>query len=62
MPIYNLIEWSNNYSKTSGGLWQYYGDEPADAIVNSELSKFKIIITVKSPADGNPKDVKITLP
>ena len=22
MPIYNLIEYSNNYSKTSGGLWQ----------------------------------------
>ena len=24
MPIYNLIEYSNNYSKTSGTLWQYY--------------------------------------
>ena len=23
MPIYNLIEYSDNYSKTSGGLWQY---------------------------------------
>ena len=27
--MYNLIEYSNNYSKTSGSLWQYYGDEPA---------------------------------
>ena len=24
MPIYNLIEYSHNYSKTSGNLWQYY--------------------------------------
>ena len=23
MPIYNLIEYSDNYSKTSGSLWQY---------------------------------------
>ena len=22
MPIYNLIEYSNNYSKTSGSLWR----------------------------------------
>ena len=52
MPIYNLIEYSNNYSKTSGSLWQYYRDEPAlndaDDIKNfhvddnnSALFKFK---------------------
>ena len=23
MPMYNLIEYSNNYTKTSGSLWQY---------------------------------------
>ena len=28
MPMYNLIEYSNNYSKTTWSLWQYYGDEP----------------------------------
>ena len=27
MPIYNLIEYSDNYSKTSGSLWQYNKDE-----------------------------------
>ena len=26
MPIYNLIEYGNNYSKTSGSLWQYCKD------------------------------------
>ena len=28
MPMYNLIEYSNAYSKTSDILWQYYKDEP----------------------------------
>ena len=26
MPMYNLIEYSDNYAKTPGSLWQYYGD------------------------------------
>ena len=29
MPMHNLIEYSNNYSKTSGSLWQYCKDIPA---------------------------------
>ena len=29
MPMYNLIEYSSAYSKTSGSFWQYYRDEPA---------------------------------
>ena len=29
MPVYNLIEYSDNYLKTSWSLWQYYRDEPA---------------------------------
>ena len=28
MSIYNLIEYSNNYSKTSGSLWQYCKEIP----------------------------------
>ena len=27
--MYNLIEYSKNYSKTSGSLWQYCRDIPA---------------------------------
>ena len=27
--MYNLIEYSDAYIKTSGSLWQYYRDEPA---------------------------------
>ena len=33
MPMYNLIEYSDNYPKTSGSLWQYCKDIPA---VNDE--------------------------
>ena len=28
MPMYNLIEYSNAYLKTSGSLWKYYRDKP----------------------------------
>ena len=28
MPIYNLLEYSKNYRKTTGSLWNYYRDEP----------------------------------
>ena len=28
MPMYNLIEYSKNYRKTTGSLWNYYRDEP----------------------------------
>ena len=36
MPMYNLIECSDNYSKTSGSLWQYYRDEPNYILTDSE--------------------------
>ena len=57
MPMYNLIENSDNYSKTSGSLWQYHRDEPAVAIENSESFKFKVKITAKTLAT-----VKIAVP
>ena len=30
MPMYNLIEYRDNYARTSGNLWQYYRDELND--------------------------------
>ena len=39
MPMYNLIEYSHNYSKTSGSLWKYHKDEPNDTLANSESFK-----------------------
>ena len=42
MPLYNLIMYSNNYSKTSGRLWQYYRDESNDNLADSESFKSKM--------------------
>ena len=28
MPMYNLLDYSKSYSKTTGSLWNYYRDEP----------------------------------
>ena len=60
MPMYNLIEYSDNYAKTTGSLWQYFRDEPDDDLEDSELFKSKIKITGKTPDDDNEKDVEIT--
>ena len=62
MPRYNLIEYSDNYSKTSESLWQYYKVDPNDNIADSKSFKFKVKITGKTPDDGNTKDVEIIVP
>ena len=59
MSMYNLIEYSDNYAKTSGSLWQYYRDKPDDDSTDSESFKSKIKITGKTRAAGNKKDVEI---
>ena len=61
MPMYNLIEYNDNYSKTSGSLWKCYKDDPSDNITQSESFKYKIKITGKTP-EAETKDVEITVP
>ena len=62
MPMYNLIEYSDNYSKTSGILWQYCRDEPAvydyGAITdfteaNAITDSFKIKEKITGQTDNN---------
>ena len=62
MPTYNLIEYSDNHSKKSGNLWQYYKDDPNDNLKDSESFKYKVKITGKTPDNGNAKDVEIIVP
>ena len=62
MPMYNLIEYSDNYSKTSGSLWQYYKDDPNNKLRDSESFISKVKITGKTPNNGNAKDVEIIVP
>ena len=55
MPIYNLLEYSKNYRKTIGSLYNYYRDELSDDddnnnkflnnVVNSNAFKYKNKIT-----------------
>ena len=55
MPMYNLLEYSKNYSKTSASLWNYYRDELTDEtndnscpnknVINSKSFKYKTSIT-----------------
>ena len=69
MLMYKLIEYSNNYSKTSGILRQYYTDEPVltdagaldDFPGNSTSFKFKQKITGSTENDGT-KAVQIMVP
>ena len=51
------MEYSDNYAKTSGSLWQYCRNEPNDSLTESESFKSKIKITRKIPAAGNEKNV-----
>ena len=62
MPMYNLIEYSDNYAKTSGSLWQYFRDKPNDNLADSESFKSRIKITGKTPNNDNEKDVEIMVP
>ena len=67
MPMYNLIEYSDNYSDTSGSLWQFKRDEianNADVTNDNNAPSFKC----KSSLIGNKGDdekknqVKIAVP
>ena len=71
MPMYNLIEYSDNYAKTTGSLWQYCKDIPAlnanDEITDftggntTDSFNFKAKITGRSEDNGT-KDVEIMVP
>ena len=71
MPMYNLIEYSNNYSKTSGSVCQYCKDIPAvnnnNAIVDFtdnnliDLFNFKVKMTCQT-GNGGTMNVEIIVP
>ena len=72
MPMYNLIEYSENYRKTIGSSWNYYRDEPnnsllndndpptfnykADPITNSASFKYKSSITGRALDNNDDND------
>ena len=67
MPVYNLIEYSDNYSDTSGSSWDFKRDE----IVNNEnvtndsnadSFKYKVNLIGNTENNGIRKGVKIAVP
>ena len=62
MPMYNLIEYSNDYLKTSESLWSFYRDETGEADNAAKTFKSKVNIIRKTPDNDNAKDVKIAVP
>ena len=70
MPMYNLIEYSDNYSDTSGNLWQFKRGEqnmnnrnpPNVTTTDSWSFKYKLSLIGKSTAANNNrvfKNIKI---
>ena len=72
MPMHNLIEYSDNYSKKSGILWQFCRDVPAvndDGEItafsesNADTNSFKIKENITDQTDSKgKKDVEIMVP
>ena len=67
MPMYNLIEYSDNYSDTSGSLWDFKRDEIDN---NSDVTndnnapsfKYKASIIGNTENNGRKNAVKIAFP
>ena len=71
--MYNLIEYSKKFSKTTENLWNYYRDEPNSGLggagnsINYSIKDLKIFdykasITGKLEDNNTEKEVKIVLP
>ena len=72
MPMYNLIEYSDNYQDSSAALYQYKRDEPPEVdpiddltVNNSDSFKYKVnllgnpntVVTPASTAGGDPNGI-----
>ena len=66
MPMYNLIEYSDNYSDTSGSLWNFKRDEIEGdvdlTIDNASSFKYKANLNGNAENNGIKNGVKIAVP
>ena len=70
MPMYNLIEYSDNYQDSSATLYQYKRDEPKDDLANNLATDTSSSFKYKVNLLGNPnivvnvarRNVKIVVP
>ena len=59
MPMYNLLEYSKNCKKTTGSLWNYYGDEPSNPLSSNSPSGAIFQITVPVVTLSKENDTKL---
>ena len=66
MPMYNLLEYSKNYRKTIGSLYNYYRDELSDDADNNNFDNIKVVnseaFKYKNKIIGNTYNVDATIP
>ena len=73
ISMYNLLEYSKNYKKTTGSLWNYYRDEPnsgrdanniTHSILNSESFDYKTNFMENGVIQNNltKNNIKIVVP
>ena len=74
MPMYNLLEYSKNYKKTTWAFWNSYRDEPNEesigggnaaikySIRNSKSFDYKTNITGTLEGDNTEKEAEIVVP
>ena len=65
MPMYNLLEYSKNYRKTIGSLYNYYRDELSDDNDNDNFGNIKVVnskaFKYKNKIIGNTYNVNSTI-
>ena len=78
MSMHNLLEYSDNYSKMSRSLWNYYGDEINDSAnenndtdnygINNNITttsksfEYKTKIIGRTPNNNNILDAEVIVP
>ena len=74
MPIYDLLEYSENYSMTSGRLWNFHRDEINDSdndngnkinnnkTITSKPFEYKTKIIGRTPNGNKTLDTEVVVP
>ena len=67
MSMYNLIEYSDNYSDSPGSLWGFKRDDVLNNVDatnddNAPLFKYKASLITNTEADETKREIKIAVP
>ena len=71
MPMYNLLEYSKNYRKTIGSLYNYYRDELSDDADNNKFNNIKVVNSntfkyknkiIDTTNNQGTKDIELVIP